>query len=172
MSDYQDILDSYEEEDEQDTSTQERSNPVRSLREALKAKEKEARNLAKELKELQSFKAEYDQKEKIRSLAETFTQVGLTDKHAELFYKLNPEAEATVESVSAFAKDYQLPLKLEENETPAPTDNRPFIPASGGSSDETGYVTREQLDQMYAENPRKAIEVLQSGKVKWNNPDD
>ena len=171
MSDYDDIIDSYE-EDEEDTSQQERKNPVRSLREALKAKEKEARNLAKELKELQVFKAEYDQKEKIRSLAETFTQVGLTDKHAELFYKLNPEAEATVESVSAFANDYQLPLKLEnsENETPS-ADNKPFIPASGGSADETGYVSREQLDQMYAENPRKAIEVLQSGKVKWNNPD-
>lgn len=170
MSDYQDILDTYEDEDEQEAPTQDRSNPVRSLREALKAKEKEARNLAKELKELQTFKAEYDQKEKIRSLAETFTQVGLTDKHAELFYRLNPEAEATVESVSAFAKDYQLPLKLEENETPS--DNTPFIPASGGSADETGYVSREQLDQMYAENPRKAIEILQSGKVKWNNPDD
>lgn len=170
MSDIQDLLDSYDEEEEQDAPPQDRSNPVRSLREALKAKEKEARNLAKELKELQAFKAQYDTEQKIRSLAETFTQVGLTEKHAELFYKLNPEAEATVESVSTFAKDYQLPLKL-ENETPS-ADNTPFVPASGGSSDETGYISRDQLDQMYAENPRKAIEILQSGKVKWNNPDD
>jgi len=166
-------IDYFANSDEDPDEREEKANPMKQLRDTLKARDKELKALKTELEEAKTFRGQVEQEKRIQSLTGGFEKFGLTSKHAELFHKVDPEAEADEAAIRKFAEEYSLPIKesSEEDSVDQPVGSAPFTPASGGSSDETGYITREQLDQMYKVNPQKAIQVLQSGKVKWNNPD-
>lgn len=171
MSEY----DAFDEIEEESPQGNQGSNPVKQLRDALKAKDKESKAMLKELEELRAFRGKYESDQKVAKAAETFTKYGLTEKHAELFYKLNPElTDFSDQAVLAFAEEWALPIKQSEGEEGDPTpgaEEEPFVPVEGGSP-QTGYMSRADLEVLYKQNPRKALATLQSGKVKWNNPDD
>lgn len=149
------------------------SNPVKQLRDALKAAQKEAKESKKELEELRAFRTEYENEQKISTSAKSFEKFGLTQKHAELFHKVNPDGDVTDDAIKAFAEEYALPFKAPEpvdGDEPQSRDI-PFEPADVGSTGDAGFVNREQLDAMYKSNPQRAIQLLKSGRVRWNNDD-
>lgn len=151
------------------SSTQETSNPVRQLREKLKATEKENKSFLKELEELRAIKTEFEYQTKVSSFAEPFTKLGLSDKHVELYLKLNPDADADESAIREFAKEYGLPVSGDTGGDTDTSSTEPFRPAEGGDSIESGRITRAQLEDMYRENPAKAIKMLRTGRVVWNN---
>ena len=165
MSDFDLDFDSPEEPEAQ----QEKQNPVRQLRETLKQRDKEAKQLQKELEELRKFREEVEYTNRVTKMSEHFTKLGLTDKHVELYTKLNPEGAGSPEEIVAFAREYGLPVQVDESQDQAV--GSPFAPVDGGEPT-GGFVTRAELEALYAENPAKAIKVLQSGRVKWNNKQD
>lgn len=158
-------------EDEVEETERKESNPVKQLRDALKAAQKEAKESKKELEELRAFKSDYERRERAQSATQAFSKLGLNEKHAELFVKLNPEAELTEEAVKTFATEYGLPVTEQATTDETTPEEAPFAPADVGSSGE-GYISRQQLDEMYKSNPQRAIGMLRSGRVRWNNPDD
>lgn len=171
------MSDMYSFDDDNGEETQDRkdSNPVKQLREALKAREKELKDYKKELEELRTFRTEYEQREKVATSAKAFEKFGLTQKHAELYLKVNPEAEVSDISIQEFAKEYALPFQApQEGDESGPPQVReqPFVPADIGSTGDSGFLSREQLDAMYKTNPQRAIAALKSGRVRWNNEDD
>ena len=166
-------FDDIDNDDEEERESKE-SNPVKQLRTALKAAQKQAKESKKELEELRSFKETYEHEQRVSNSSKVFEKFGLTQKHAELFLKVNPEAEVNDDSVKTFAEEYALPFKAPEGaetgEAPEP-DTAPFVPADVGTTGGAGLVTREQLDAMYKTDPQRAISILKSGRVRWNNDD-
>jgi len=141
------------------------ANPVKQLRDALKAKDKERKELLTELEELRSFKQEMAHRESVANAAKVFSAVGLSEKQAELFIKLNPEAEVNPETVREFAESYGLPVSEKEA-----SQDVPFKPVEGGVPAD-GKLSRDDLSALYRENPAAALKALQDGRVRWNNQD-
>jgi len=164
MDDLDQLISEIEGEEPQRKET----NPVKQLRDTLKARDKERKELLAELEELRSFKAEAAHRESVSNAAKVFTAVGLSDKQAELYVKLNPEADVTPEAVREFATAYGLPVSTEEGEQPS--HEAPFRPAEGGVPAD-GKMNRDDLNRLYKENPAAAIKALEQGRVRWNNPD-
>jgi hypothetical protein len=161
-----------EEEQEQ------RPNPVRELRKTLKARDKELKEYKAELEELRAFRTQYEAEKKVADSTASFEKYGLSPKHVELYFKMNPDAEVTPEAIKGFAEDYALPYREPEGEpgdqsgpVSRPSDTKPFAPADTGTSSD-GWINRDQLDSMYKENPQRALQYLRAGRVRWNNPDD
>ena len=174
MSDMSFSFDDDQTDDDEETSGKQKDNPVKQLRDALKAAQRENKELKKQIAPLQEFKTQYETEQKVAGASKSFEKYGLTQKHAELFLKLNPETEVSDEVIKGFAAEYSLPLKAQESDDGSTETgtSAPFVPADAGTDAEGGFITRNQLDEMYKSNPQKAISVLRSGRVKWNNPDD
>lgn len=161
-------------DDDAEEREEKESNPVKQLRTALKAAQKQAKESKKELEELRSFKETYEQEQRVSNSSKVFEKFGLTQKHAELFLKVNPEAEVSDDAVKVFAEEYSLPLQAPEEPAggeSAQPETAPFVPADVGTTGGAGFVNREQLDAMYKKDPKRAISLLKSGRVRWNNDD-
>lgn len=95
-----------EEDDDQDQQRQLDNKSIKALRDWGKSQEKEAKRLAKEAEELRTFKTEALTKERKRTADEAFKALGLTEKQADLYLKLNADGEVTAETVKTFAEEY------------------------------------------------------------------
>lgn len=141
------------------------SNPVKQVREALKRERQRAKELETQLNELAAFKASIEEKQRDEVLTVTFKEVGLNEKHAALFKKLNPEAEITADAVRAFASEYELPTVsgdvVTPPEAPAPTGIRPVV--TGSSAPDLGTVTIEDAAKL---PPEEASRLLAAGRVE------
>jgi hypothetical protein len=163
-------LSSFDDETTEEPVVEEKVNPVRQLRDTLKARERENKTLQKELEDLRKFREEVEYTNRVAKMSDTFGKFGLTEKHVELYTKLNPEGDGSPEAVVAFAKEYGLPITVDDDEDQVVTSGSPFAPVDGvGTGPDSGYITRAQLEELYASNPAKAIKVLQAGRVRWNN---
>lgn len=151
------------EDDEQDPTDQ--SSPFRQLRDHSKKLEKELRQRDKELEELRTFKADFEASQKKQSVSKTFGELGLTEKHAELFLKANPEAEVTAEVVQKFAEEYGLVEAKEQEEDSgfSPLAATDGVPASKEP------MKASEFWALYSENPHAALEQAKKGRVKFDS---
>lgn len=176
MSDMSFSFDDDEDVEVEETGGKQKDNPMKQLRDALKAAQRELKEAKKELAPLREFKTTFETEQKVAGAAKSFEKFGLTPKHAELFLKLNPETEVSDDIIKNFATEYSLPLKSsddnEESLEAGLPSNTPFVPADAGVDAEGGFMNRDQLDALYKTNPQKALQVLKSGRVRWNNQDD
>lgn len=99
-------------------------------------------------------------------------------RFADLWLDKNPEAELSDDTAKEFLKG----LGIEAQAVKAPVVTPPagpppevakamgaFVAPTGEQASDAGWVDREQLDELYRTNPRAALELLNSGRVRWKN---
>ena len=144
---------------------------------------REARDRAVErAAEAEARAAEAEAKYRNLSAQTAFKEVGLSEKHAELFLKANPEADITAEAVSDFAHEYSLVTQPapENDEQPArePAPNpdlgaAAFAGAAGSSTAGSAppadaKMSQEDFQVLLATNPSAAAQAYQEGRVERN----
>jgi hypothetical protein len=117
----------------------------------------------KELEDLRTYKAETETAKREEAIAAAFSEAGLSTKAAKLYAALNPEGEATAESVSAFASEYGI-----GPEAVKPTGFTPTV-IPGGRTPAAKTYTRKEMEDIARVNPARARALADSGRVKWNN---
>lgn len=152
-------LDDYPGGDESDSGAE--SKDFVTLRKYARKQEREAKALAAEIETLRAFKAEVEQAKRAETLVSTFKEVGLSEKHAELFAKVNPEAEITADAVKAFANEYSLPT-VETQEVPDAPDVQPngFTPVVTGHGPAIEQVSIDDIDKLRAAGQFAKVEEL------------
>jgi len=166
MSSVDELLDSFESEDESLEDTKVESKPFAELRGHARKLEKQLRSYEKELSELRSFREERVKAERTAAVESTFKDVGLNPKHAKLWAALNPEAEPTAEAVAGFAAEYGLVTENgEQVEAPAPPSFTPTLPTGAGPAQAT-KISRAEFRQMYDRDPANALKLLEQGRVE------
>lgn len=161
-----DLPDPYDDVDEGDQRPT--SAPFKQLRDHAKKLEKEIKDRDRELEALRSFKAESEARAKRELLEQSFKQVGLSTKQAELFLAARPDAEPTPEAVKSFAVEYGFidagPAPDDEGEGSegsfAPT------PPSGVPASKKRYSS-EEWDVLYKQNPVEAMAAANEGRVDF-----
>ena len=139
------------------------------LREALERQTERATEAEKAataaVSELREFKAQ--------------TLLG-NEKHAELFLKVNPEAEITRDAVNAFVKDYGLtveqdaPPAAEKEERPDPGAGLGSFGEAAGSGTGGGTpaakpkMSPEDFSKLLEENPQAAAQAYIDGTAPRN----
>lgn len=165
--------DPFDTDDPVEPKDEEATSVVRSQRAHIKQLEKELKTLRKdtqEVEELRQFKAQYEQTQKATQARTVFTEVGLPDKLADLFVKVNAEADPTPEAVRAFAEDYGLAPQQSADPAPAAPAVQPFTPTVGGTPP-SGLISRDEFDAMMrdpSQRPR-ALQLAQQGRVQLRN---
>jgi len=109
----------------------------------------------------------------------TFKEANLNPKHADLFLKTNPEAEATAESVAAFAEEYGLspteaPVTPAEATPPADTGlgglgGAAGSPQGGSAPAAQPKMSPEDFSKLLEENPQEAAKAYVEGRAPRND---
>lgn len=137
-----------DESDEEDTQAGSDNPNFKQLRDYAKKLEKQLTKAGKDLETLQAFKAEVEASQRQATVAQVFGEVGLSEKHAALFARLNPEGDVTVEAVRAFATEFELPVKA-AGEVPAP-DTTPIVESGQIVDLQSGEVTKPDVPAGFA----------------------
>lgn len=169
--------------DDEDENPQAENVNFKQLRDYARKIEKELKARDKEVEALRQFKSEADS----RAKAETLKSAGLSDKHASLFLRVNPETDITPELVQAFVSEYEIPVASQsaqepnEVETPAvPQDGqiielkpetqspRPgFSPTPNADSPIGSVITElEAAEKLSVENPAEYLRLRDAGRIK------
>lgn len=149
-----------------DTGKQQESEGMKNLRESRDSAIAERDEARAELRE---FKA-----------TTMFTGNGLTEKHAELFLKTNPEADITPDVVKTFADEYGLAVQAQEGGQEPPPEAKKENPDSGaaalagaaGSSTagstpaEQAKISRADYEKLLESNPSEAAKLFVEGRVE------
>ncbi len=127
---------------------------------------KELRDAYKRIeKENKAFKADQAKREadsRNALVASTFKEVGLNEKHATLFAKVNPEVEVTADAVKAFAAEYDLTTSDGGTvDAPAPVDapSGPKPVMTGSAAPDLGTLTPEEAMKLPVEERNKLKEA-------------
>src|SRR5437763_1971249 len=106
--DIDDLLEGLEEEEPTSGNTGNNgdNNAMKAIRTELRKLQKQVKAQTPELEELRGYKAQIETQAKTSAAAKVFAELGLSDKQAGLFLKVNPELDPTKESVAKFAMDY------------------------------------------------------------------
>jgi hypothetical protein len=153
--------------DDEEMGNEDKSSSFRQLREYAKKLEKELKSLQKEAEELRQFRAEQEKAQRKSQLAASFKELGLSEKHAELFLLAKPDTEPNVEEVKRFALEYGLlrgdSKPEEENKS---TGAFAPLPPSGEPAGSKRY-TSEEFWALYQENPNEALRAASEGRVDF-----
>lgn len=154
------------EEEEQEEVEDQSSGPMKSLRNHAKKLERQLKALTTENEELKAFKSAAETETLKNTTASIFKELGLTDKQAELYTKVNPDVLATPELAKAFATEYgwQLP-EVEESEEEG--ESAPFapLPTSGAPAPTGQIMDSDKWFDLYKTNPAEAIRIANKGRV-------
>lgn len=165
MPDDDDLFDT----DDQPEGKDESSSVVRSQRAHIKQLEKDlkaARKASEEVEDLRTFKAQYEQQQKATQARSVFTEAGLPDKLADLFVKVNADAEPTPEAVREFAEAYGLTPPQPADQAPAAPAVQPFAPTVGGTPPAPVQLTPDQIREIGVKNPAEALRLIAAGSLK------
>jgi hypothetical protein len=177
-----------DEGDENDPAGSENAN-FKQLRDYAKKLEREVTSAKKELTTLREFKVTAEASVRQAQVAEVFKGVGLADKHASLYLKVNPEGEVTLEAVEAFATEYELPrTEVTTDATPVPTTQtqgveegkiyniqsetqtqaKPgFAPTQGTGAPSARVISEvAEAEKLMIENPQEYARLHQLGRIK------
>jgi len=157
-----DLLD----DDEEQEDTQEQQSNASAAQTRI---DREKAKLKKRAEEAEAKVAEFEAKEKARSVKEVFAEVGLNQKWSD-FYR---GEETSPEAVRAWALANDF-LQIEEDAEPeapaaAPTGYTPTV-IQGGEPPAGKMYTRKEMEDIARVNPQRARALADSGKVAWNNP--
>lgn len=140
-------------------------NPLKQVRAHVKA-------LEKELDELREFKVTATAEGRKRAALDAFKGIGLSEKQADLYLKVNPEGEISVDNVKLFAEEYGFKAANEaaESETSEEEGDESGAFAPVSSTDGTPpsgkvYNSSEWFD-LYMKNPAEALAIAKKGKVQ------
>lgn len=149
------------------------SSVVRSQRAHIKQLEKEikaARKDAAEVEELRAFRAQYEQTQKTSQAKAVFTELGLPDKAADLFVKVNAETDPTPEAVREFAETYGfLQPRPAEEEDEAPQAVPVFVPTVGGTPPTPKQYSAEEIRRIGVKNPAEALRLIAAQKGEFGS---
>ncbi len=107
----------------------------------------------------------------------TFKEANLNPKHADLFLKTNPEAEATPETVAAFAEEYGLTVAqapaegMKEPAAPDPNSALGALGAAAGSVEGGSTpaaqpkMSSEDFSKLLEMNPQEAAKAYVEGRA-------
>lgn len=158
-----------EDDDETDATggdTSPDSKNFKEVRAALRRADKERKAALEELEALKKFKAEVDETARKATIESTFKSVGLSEKHATLYAKLNPDGDVTEDAVKAFAVEYELPTSAGEAVTP-PVKDEGFKPVIPGSTPAVGVISIEDAQKLIREGKYDEAQKLYSeGRVE------
>lgn len=159
-------------EDEETDTPRANSAPFKQLRDHAKKLEKELKDRDKELDELREFKASQELRVKRELLRQSFSTVGLNEKHAELFEAARPDVEPTPEAVKAFAVEYGF---LDAASDPAAEEDESEgsfgpTPPSGVPASQRRFTNLE-FEELYKSNPVEAIKAAEEGRVDFQKGD-
>jgi peptidoglycan/xylan/chitin deacetylase (PgdA/CDA1 family) len=159
MADYNSPL---EDEDEGEEETSSKTNPLRAH---IRKLEKELKAATGELETLRTFKTEYDSKLKATTAETVFKDLGLTEKQAALFMKVNPDTDPSPASAKAFAEEYGFTVtendeSTEEEGSFTPTPTTSGVPAPGK------IWESDEWYKLYDSNPQEAMKLAAQGRVK------
>lgn len=159
---FADVLD----DDEVDTNREQDAATKRANAE----RRKQEKVLEAEVTELRAFKADREKFDRENTIGTVFAEVGLNPKHAKLYAALNPEGDATPQTVAQFAADYG--LTTTEGEPVAV----PEVPATGfvptviteGTALGSKMYSHEEFMELLQTNPEKAMQLHKAGRVRLN----
>jgi hypothetical protein len=136
------------------------------LRKWANKRDREAKTFEKELEGLRDFKLSVESKQRIEAVKSAFDEVGLNPKHAALFAKLNGENEVTVDTVKAFAAEYELPtVQGEQVVTPDPKASG-FTPVVTGATPDPSMLSLEDAQKLIREGKYdEAQKLYESGRI-------
>ena len=158
-----------DDDDEESGKTKDDSAEQRASREFARMR-KELKTSGEELETLRAFKVEREKVDREASISGVFQEVGLNPQHAKLFAAVNPDGEATAESVAKFATDYGL-VTTEGKPVEAPKKgDRGFMPTviNEGQALGSKTYTHEEFMELLKTDPDKAIQLHQAGRVALN----
>lgn len=147
---------------EEDIDSQ-RSGPFRQLRDYAKKLEKELKAIQKEAEELRQFKAQREAEERKAAIAAALKEVGLPEKHVELFQAVRPDAEPTVDAVRKFAEEYGLVQPSEKTESGSSFSPAPPSGVPAGSK----RYSSDEWWELYRSNPAEALKAAAEGRVEF-----
>ena len=174
-------------EDEDETNQPDLENQnFKQLRDYAKKLERQVSSASKELEQLRQFQAEVQAEKRAATVAQVFKKVGLSEKHAGLFAKINADAELTEEAVIAFASEYDQPRQevqapegeasveeissgniVELNPAEAQPAKTGFAPAQpAGVPSGTIITSYEEAVKLQTSNPAEFARLFQAGRVK------
>lgn len=157
------------EEDETDEDQAKVNKSISDLRKYARAQKKLADEAIAENAVFRQEKAERDEATRVETIGQTFKTVGLNEKHAALFAKLNPEVEVTAEAVTAFATEYELPITApaEGEAAPAPAASSGFTPVTTPAAPASGTISIEDARKLIREGKYDEAQKLYSeGRVE------
>jgi hypothetical protein len=110
------------------------------------------KDYGKAQRELDGFRA----KERESQLKLAAKEVGLADRHLDLFSKVMPDATPSVDSLKAFAEEYSL---LPANQETAVTEVQEQVvePVIQGAPPGQAEMSREEFDALVRRNPGEAF---------------
>jgi len=158
-------------DDEEDEPGQLSNKAFAAMRAELKKKERDLKKAQERIAALVPF----EEQVKVQGLRQVFSQVGLSEKHAELFRAARGDVEATEESVRTFAQEYELPIKETE---PAPeAQPEPVAPAfpppvQGAGAIPQGIFTPEEAVALFTSNPERYMRLREQGQIQLDKSPD
>lgn len=150
-------------EEHEDEGDSQKSGPFRRLRDHAKKLEKELRALQKEAEELRQFKAQREAEERRAAIREALKELGLPEKHVDLFQAVRPDAEPTVDAVRRFAEEYSL---IQPSATTESGSSFSPTPPSGVPAGSKRYSSDEWWE-LYRSNPAEAMRAAAEGRVEF-----
>ena len=146
------------------------SNPMKELRNHAKELEKQLKATEKEKAELLKFREEVETRQRRDALASTFTDLGLTDKQAELYFKTQTDESAEIkpEDIKLWAIDYGL-LQAPETDEEEVSSDPSFvpIPKSAGGPPSGRMITSAEFDELMQTDQAQAIKLASEGRVQF-----
>ena len=128
------------------------------LRRFANKRDREAKQYETELSSLREFKEGVEKEKRASVIEATFKEVGLNPKHADLFSKLNADAEVTVDIVKNFASEYELPTIAGQSVPPVDAPPAGFNPVTSGSPAPLAKLTMEDINKMLASGDTAAVQ--------------
>lgn len=160
------------------------------LRGYAKKLERERNALRKELEPLRELKVQVDTEKKVAAVSEVFKASGLDVKHAKLWTKLNPDAEATADAIAEFAEEYGLPKATDVVEDKGTGDTADagiqsgtvltisdppeksgsssgLAPTQGSTAPGAHVITDiDEAEKLLLSNPNEYVRLREAGRIK------
>lgn len=177
-------------EDENDGQAGQESTSFKQVRDYAKRLERQSAAQEKELEKLRTTVATIETERRTSQIASVFKESGLSEKHAALYARVNPEGDVTVESVTAFATEYELPrtqsgepatttqspdlsqeqiieLGTGQTQEPPKATSAGFAPTEGtGAASGTIITDHTVAIKLLSDNPAEYARLHQAGRIK------